>query len=415
MTLQTPSFQKTSRRLLGVVAAVLLSTSQAHCYNFNPTNYDLILGLQQPSGSYEMIVNIGSVSNYLKVPAGSTISITNYSTNFLGRAFSDINDVQWSVLGAVATGAASSSHPAKTCWMTEQRSDPNTQSTPWIRYGSTIMGGPMNEILAIGNGPTIVGPSDTNYVNETGVILSLNDPFGYSIHVDNQLSGTWTGSVEGTTPDDFDGSGGVVRCDFYEVQPSQVKNLPAKYLGYFDFHSDGTMTYTAASGAAAPSAPTGITAVATNNAVMVSWTPSTGATNYNVKRSLSGTGTFTTVGTAAGTNYTDTSVVDGTTYYYEVTAVGSGLESGTSPVSPAVTPWALPLRPELTATTNNQVSFPSESGVTYVLLGTNAAGLSTPIAQWPQIGASKSGTGNAMSFTVTPGVSNAFYVIRASR
>ncbi|MGA2852788.1 MAG: hypothetical protein ABSE90_01455 [Verrucomicrobiota bacterium] len=81
-------------------------------------------------------------------------------------------------------------------------------------------------------------------------------------------------------------------------------------------------------------APTNLIVVTTNfSLVRLAWSPSTGATSYNVKRSQS-TNTFTTIGSTASTSYDDINVVNGTTYYYVVTAVNPGGEStNNSPIA----------------------------------------------------------------------------------
>ncbi|GMK37673.1 hypothetical protein PCCS19_07270 [Paenibacillus sp. CCS19] len=85
-----------------------------------------------------------------------------------------------------------------------------------------------------------------------------------------------------------------------------------------------------------PAAPTTLTATAGNAQVALNWSASTGATSYNVKRSATSGGAFTTVATGvAGTTFTDTGLTNGTTYYYVVTAVNSAGESGNSPVASA--------------------------------------------------------------------------------
>jgi len=57
----------------------------------------------------------------------------------------------------------------------------------------------------------------------------------------------------------------------------------------------------------------------------------TGATGYNVKRSTTMGGPYTTIASSvAGTSYEDDNVVNGTTYYYVVTAIGAGGESANS-------------------------------------------------------------------------------------
>jgi cellulose 1,4-beta-cellobiosidase len=62
----------------------------------------------------------------------------------------------------------------------------------------------------------------------------------------------------------------------------------------------------------------------------LSWNASTGATNYNVKRSTTSGGGYVTIASPATMNYTDTAVTNGTTYYYAVSAVNSQGESTNS-------------------------------------------------------------------------------------
>src|SRR5262249_26166770 len=65
-----------------------------------------------------------------------------------------------------------------------------------------------------------------------------------------------------------------------------------------------------------PAAPATLTATAGNAQVSLSWSASSGAQSYNVKRSTtSGTG-FTTVRSGlTATTFTDTGLTNGTTYY----------------------------------------------------------------------------------------------------
>lgn len=84
-----------------------------------------------------------------------------------------------------------------------------------------------------------------------------------------------------------------------------------------------------------PAVPTGLSAASGSNGfVNLQWNASTGASAFNLKRSLRSTGYFATIATMSGTNYTDTGLVDGITYYYKVAAVGSsGPSSDSSAVS----------------------------------------------------------------------------------
>jgi len=84
-----------------------------------------------------------------------------------------------------------------------------------------------------------------------------------------------------------------------------------------------------------PLAPTGLTPSAGNGQVALTWQPSSGASGYNVKRATSNGGPYTTVAPGVtGTSYTDTTVTNGTTYYYVVSALsGCGESSNSSQVS----------------------------------------------------------------------------------
>src|SRR5215472_3142546 len=100
-------------------------------------------------------------------------------------------------------------------------------------------------------------------------------------------------------------------------------------------------------GGNAPAAPTNLTAQAGNAQVVLTWTPSSGATGYYVKRSTT-SGTEAQIASTAATSYTDTSAANGTTYYYVVSAYNSYGASGNSNEVSATT--SAPATPDVTVT-----------------------------------------------------------------
>lgn len=107
--------------------------------------------------------------------------------------------------------------------------------------------------------------------------------------------------------------------------------------GGYDQLGFGTLTYTRdPSGVvppAVPSEPTGLTASATAcGLARLTWNASAGATGYNIMRSIVSGGPYTTLLAlnVTATNYTDTTAINGATYYYAVSALNAGGESAPS-------------------------------------------------------------------------------------
>ena len=89
----------------------------------------------------------------------------------------------------------------------------------------------------------------------------------------------------------------------------------------------------------APYAPTSLTATGGVNQVSLAWNAASGATSYNLYRSAeSGYQSATPVVTGiTATNYTDTNLNSGTTYYYRVAGVNASGQSGFAPEANATT------------------------------------------------------------------------------
>ena len=95
-----------------------------------------------------------------------------------------------------------------------------------------------------------------------------------------------------------------------------------------------TPSATPATPAAAPATPTGLAATAGNGQVALTWSASSGAASYVVRRATASGGSYAQVGTATQTSYTDTGLANGSTYYYVVSALnGVGVSGDSAQVS----------------------------------------------------------------------------------
>jgi hypothetical protein len=154
----------------------------------------------------------------------------------------------------------------------------------------------------------------------------------------------------------------------------------------------------------AAAGPAGLTGVAGNNQASLTWNALLGATSYNIKRSTTSGGTYSTIstsGTVTGTNYVDSTAVNGTTYYYVVSAVTSiseAIETANSPVEVSVTPVApLPVFMSI-QTSGNSIIITWPNGT--LQSATNILG------PWYDL------SGAASSYVVTPAGPQQFYRVK---
>ncbi|MBY3618297.1 exoglucanase [Acinetobacter sp. CUI P1] len=119
---------------------------------------------------------------------------------------------------------------------------------------------------------------------------------------------------------------------------------------------------TPAAVATVPAAPTSLVATAGDAKVSLSWTGSSGATSYTVKRATTSGGPYTPVEMGlTATNYTNTGLTNGTTYYYVVSGTNTTGESANSaqvsatPQVAAPTSLVLQYRAGDTIATDNQI------------------------------------------------------------
>ncbi len=97
--------------------------------------------------------------------------------------------------------------------------------------------------------------------------------------------------------------------------------------------------YLAGTSVVLPPAPGGLAATTVSSSqIALTWNAVTNAASYNVKRSTTNGGPYTVIATGVtATNYNDTGLADGTTYFYVVSGVNPGGEGADSVQATATT------------------------------------------------------------------------------
>ncbi len=97
-----------------------------------------------------------------------------------------------------------------------------------------------------------------------------------------------------------------------------------------------------------PGTPTGLTATADADSIVVNWNdnPEPDITHYNVYRATTSGGPYSAVGSSVTSDYDDTTVALGTTYYYVVSANAQGNESDTGNEDFGTAGVAMPAAPQ---------------------------------------------------------------------
>ena len=162
-----------------------------------------------------------------------------------------------------------------------------------------------------------------------------------------------------------------------------------------------------------PQAPASLAASTGNGLVALNWLAVSNATSYNLKRATTSGGPYATVASVTTTNFTDTGVVNGTNYYYVVTAVNPAGESVNS-VPASATPQ--PPQPRIVGISmaGGSLVFGGSIGVangTYRILSTT--NLATPLTNWAQVGSGNfDGSGNCSATNaITPGETGRYFLL----
>jgi hypothetical protein len=204
-------------------------------------------------GANDLVVDAGPISTFTNYPPNSTNIITQYTGDQL--AYVSTNSVDWSAF----TWFDNTVSPNWTLFVTRPRASLNVQTSPWVDKTSAnqqltaldVQKIPLGAVDEAGYIPSGAGST----LNTSTAVLEGDDTAtdpdyktgkSYATALGNadNFDGTFQGDPENTTPASFTTSGTVVRSDFYQLTPTSGYGL-GTYLGYFEFSTNGVMSYVA--------------------------------------------------------------------------------------------------------------------------------------------------------------------------
>jgi hypothetical protein len=256
----------------------------------------------------------------------------------------------------------------------------------WAAYGGLALGLHVSDFEWVDLSPRVTGLSETSgSAGDTITITGQNFSYASSINTVNGVSVNSLGlsvlfggqtatdvsvvddnTITATVPPAPRGYGTVAVQVQSGVNQAGLglpdSNLQSPIFGYGLSRQYLTFSYgsgTTESDPSPPAAPTDLTASPDDNQVTLSWSPVSGATSYNLYRATVG-GQETLLRTGVASGYTDTTVSNGTPYFYQVLAVNG---AGTSASSNEVPVMPNPPAPVLDS------SFESDSIITDIING----------------------------------------------
>ena len=207
-------------------------------------------------GGSDLVVDAGPVSALTNASPNQRIAITQYTANQLAQV--GLDGVNWSAFTYLADN---------TLFVSQARTDLNTQTAPYKSYPAATQSGTALRIATIPPGAkNNIGFNSLN--TSTAVIepdnslhtQNANYPQGQSYEncyigsYGGFFNGTFTsttqtgaGEPENTIPSGFATGGTVIRSDFYRMNPAPnaYGAYFGIYLGYFEMATDGTLSYVA--------------------------------------------------------------------------------------------------------------------------------------------------------------------------
>jgi hypothetical protein len=324
------------KRLWTSTASSLLVLSAASAIaagTFQYTPGDVLVGFRVTGGggNYELVVNAGSVSNFLALSSGQSLPVANVTSTLLNDAFpGGYDSLSWAVFADTTSSGltvGSSNYPAHSLWMSAPRADVNSQSTPYYLMTYYGNGYVISQIEGLGSHVTSYGASIAASQDNTTTAIRVpagSTIYSYSTYIGaGNFNGSMNGYIEQFTGPTFSTDGVSSRADFYTMTPaSSAYTYSANFIGYFDFAPNGVLTYHAGPSSVVVNAPQILSITRTGNTTAITVGPTSIGVNYSLlsssdlttpKASWSVVGS-PTPGTGSNITINDTTASDQTFY-----------------------------------------------------------------------------------------------------
>lgn len=228
--------------LLALLASFAAGEIMAAPFAYN--SGDVLLCFRN-GGANDLVVDAGPVATFTGASPNQRINISQYSVAQLNAAVG-INGVNWSAFSWSADN---------TLFVTAARSSLNTQSSPWQAKSASNQGHTAQRMATIPLGA--VDNAGYNGLNTASAVIEGDVSAGNATYLNGvsyhdalfgatggNFGGNFVGNPEIATSGNFTTSGTAVRADFYRMTPTSGAAY-GTLLGYFEFATNGTMSYVA--------------------------------------------------------------------------------------------------------------------------------------------------------------------------
>lgn len=293
----------------------------------------LVCFRKNPSGSYDLVVDAGPISSIVSMTAGQKVVLnpSKYTSAQL-KLVGGTNNLAWTAFTYVSGGPTTN-----TVYMSNPWADANTPGDPYNRVAASGQSGLIGYLASVAYAATNSLYVDTADSTTTAALVAEStaaSPFesyfnALGLQNYNNFRNTFQADPEQITAANFTSGTPPVRADFYELDSYSGPFPPAgKYLGYFEFATNGVMTYTAGAFSAGVTVPSNLSIIHRGTTNIVSFLTGTSGTytlrgtNNLVAGSKTSRTNWPALGSVSGngSQLTLTNVTSATNMFYLISA-----------------------------------------------------------------------------------------------